>query len=198
MDELSKNFETMEEAFFKPIDNLWGLHGIRAKLANERGGYEKTSLFLPVSIDEKTPTVDLSESIDLLKDDSLGLAFTINKVIEEVRVELDDEVLGKLVTGFHILVTLVTKDNFHELQDKLMTAHQVSPILFLPKDVILEAEEKRKIAEKKRNEENGLVKGKEKEFTVLRVGQYRDGRYVLFLHGSQNESHNPIRIPPEQ
>ena len=185
--------ETMKEAFFKPIDNLWGLYGIRARLATvSKGRYCKKNLFLDVSFNEgakwEPDLLPHANRIDLSQPDSLGWAFTIEKIIDPIQADVQDEKeVGGFVTGFRVIISLVTTTNRCELESRPVSANQISPSLFVPKAIILEA------ANAQRDDS-----AKYGDQMVLRIGRYDDGRYVLFLHGSNNETNYPIRIPHDQ
>ena len=150
--------------------------------------HHKETLFLDVSFDEGATCVrDLLPHVsDLNQPDSLGWAFTIVKVIEPIQHYVQDEQeMGSFVTGFWVTVSLVTTANWSELESRPELAHQISPSFFVPKAIILEAEK----AQRHNLGEYG-------DQMVLRIGQYDDGRYVLFLHGNKNETNYPVRIPP--
>ncbi len=180
-----KTVEKGDDIFFRPTDLIWGLYGIRAKKAGVNA-YHKNSLFLEVSymgnpgvVSEKTS--DLKARItDLDQKDAIGWAFTIVGIKKPMSLyianEIQDSGDGEFIVCFQISVELITTQTVTDLLNRPDKDEQLGPILVLDK---------------------ATIRAYEPAEMVVRIGQYPDGRYVLFLHGKIHETDHPVRIPSE-
>jgi hypothetical protein len=165
----SKKTKTIR-AFFSPIDRLFG-------------DYELRKLYPP----RKKKSESLAKL--LYRKNSSGELFQIKF----------DEVIKQLESSSSLLGLIISEVNHELILDHFWASPQSLA------DEINNSISKTDSAEKKANIKFPIlileptylrqIVFEIEEYIDARIGQYKDGRYVVFLHPKRNESDMPIRIP---
>jgi hypothetical protein len=186
----SKKTKTIR-AFFSPIDRLFGDYELRKMYPSRMEKYESLSqlLYRKKSNGEQFK-ISKQNVIDYLDSENFLLGLMISEVNHELRLD-------------SFWISPETLVNIDSIEKEKENAFKASPQSLA--DEINNSISKTDSAEKKANIKFPIlileptylrqIVFEIEEYIDARIGQYKDGRYVVFLHPKRNESDMPIRIP---
>ncbi len=189
----NNNFDKIEiYRFFRPIDRLFGDYEVRQRQGIENFLYRRntqgeTVKILRAEIDKQTAEGKLLLLIICQNQASLDLRVNYGWI------KIDRSVVGKQATIKYdgSAETALTVDPKTVKHIYVLEPTKLRHAIYLDNDRI-----------KAYNEAVFGPPSKEKNLKpikeiAVRLGQYEDGRYVLYLHPYWSESNCPIRIPAE-
>lgn len=157
--------------FFSPIDRLFGDYELRKRYpAGMKKNKSLSQLLYRKNSANEPFQIEKETVIEQLKSKDFLLGLIISEVNHELR-------LDSFWTSPEKLADIVDKLSNYTTNNKSKIADIKFPILILEPTYL------------------ARIASKIEDYIDARIGQYEDGRYVVYLHPKRNESDMPIRIP---